>query len=62
MANGQVLQFQRRACADYRTQRRKESGQQNQYQINAIFSKRTEFLIGIIHIFDSNGNAIWVGN
>src|SRR6266446_6775396 len=41
-----VLQLQRSARAEHRTQGRKDSGQQDQHRLNAIFSNRTEFPIG----------------
>src|ERR1700674_1894607 len=41
-----VLQLQRSARAEHRTQRRKDSGQQDQHRIKAIFSNRTGFPIG----------------
>src|SRR6266849_5218718 len=50
----EVLQLQRSAGAEHRTQRGKESGHQDQHRINAIFSKRTGFPIGTIStIFQS---------
>jgi hypothetical protein len=48
VAKSQVLQFQRRPCTEHRTHRGKESGQQDQHRINAIFSKRRRFPIGTI--------------
>src|SRR5712691_8861670 len=46
MPQGDMFQLQRSAGAEHRTQRGKESGQQDQHRIDAIFSKRTEFPIG----------------
>jgi hypothetical protein len=48
VAKSQVLQLQRRPCAEHRTHREKESGQQDQHRINAIFSKRRRFPIGTV--------------
>jgi len=48
VAESQVLQFQGTACAEHRTQRGKESGQQDQHRINSIFSNRTGFPIGTV--------------
>jgi hypothetical protein len=49
-----MFQLQRSAGAEHRTQRGKESGQQDQHRIDAIFSKRTEFPIGTHNHVDSN--------
>jgi len=44
----ETLRGWRKRRAEHRTQRGKESGQQDQHRINAIFSKRTGFPIGTI--------------
>src|SRR5207245_11152192 len=43
-----VLQLQRSARAEHRTQRGNKRGQQDQHRLNTIFSKRTGFPIGTI--------------